>query len=85
MHTRGYSFQPWWSENTVADGCSILKYINETYGYINDRTLFYAFIGNHLESIKYILTLGIKATDEILNIENLSKEIKEYLIEILNK
>ena len=30
MHTRGYSFQPWWSENTVADGCSILKYINET-------------------------------------------------------
>ena len=63
----------------------ILKYINETYGYINNRTLFYACIGNHIDSVKYILTLGIKATDEILNISYLSKEIKEYLMEISNK
>ena len=46
---------------------------------------FYACIGNHIDSVKYILTLGIKATDEILNISYLSKEIKEYLMEISNK
>ena len=63
----------------------ILKYINETYGYINHQTLFYACIANHIDSVKYISTLGIKATKQILNIENLSKKIKEYLIEILNK
>jgi monooxygenase len=30
MHTLGYSFRPWRSENTIADGSSILKYIHET-------------------------------------------------------
>ena len=30
MHTLGYSFRPWRSENTIADGSSILKYIYET-------------------------------------------------------
>ena len=30
MHTLGYSFKPWRSKNTIADGHSILKYIYET-------------------------------------------------------
>src|ERR1043165_8615784 len=30
MHTLGYSFRPWDGEKTIADGESILEYINET-------------------------------------------------------
>ena len=30
MHTLGYSFRPWAGEKTIADGPSILAYINET-------------------------------------------------------
>jgi monooxygenase len=30
MHTLGYSFKPWTAEKSIADGPSILKYLNET-------------------------------------------------------
>lgn len=61
----------------------ILKYINDTYGYINQETLMYACIGNHIESVEYILTLGIQIDKQILEIENLSNNIKEFLIKKL--
>ena len=61
----------------------ILKYINDTYGYINQETLMYACIGNHIKSVEYILTLGIQIDKQILEIENLSNNIKEFLIKKL--
>jgi len=30
MHTLGYSFKPWRAEKAIADGASILRYVNET-------------------------------------------------------
>ena len=30
MHTLGYSFKPWKAEKAIADGPSILDYVNET-------------------------------------------------------
>ena len=61
----------------------VLKYINETYGRVYQQTLFYACIGNHFESIKYILTLGINPTKQMSEIENLLPEIRDFLIKKL--
>ena len=30
MHTLGYDFKPWEAEKSIADGPSILSYVNET-------------------------------------------------------
>jgi len=43
MHTLGYRFKPWRSEKAIADGPSILDYVNETADEngIRDRILFH--------------------------------------------
>lgn len=37
MHTLGYSFKPWTAEKSIADGPSILQYLNETADEFNIR------------------------------------------------
>ncbi len=38
MHTLGYSFKPWTAEKSIADGPSILQYLNETADEFNIRS-----------------------------------------------
>ena len=44
MHTLGYRFKPWIHDKSIADGPSILEYINET---IDENNLRKDILLNH--------------------------------------
>ena len=73
----------WTIEHSVGaaqkNSVDILQYIRETYGIINQETLKYACIGNHREAIEYIISIGIKPTNDLLNSYTLTQPIRDLL------
>ncbi len=66
MHTLGYPFRPWNDDRSVADGPSILKYIQETaaeYG-IDKRIRFaHTLVGADWSTAEGMWTLSVERTD----------------------
>ena len=73
----------WTIEHSVGaaqkNSVDILQYIHETYGIINGETLKYACIGNHYETIKYLISIGVAPTKDLLKLHTLTIPIKELL------
>ena len=70
MHTLGYRFKPWIHDKSIADGPSILEYLNET---VDENNLREDILLNHKvnsanwNSDKSIWELEIKDKDQVLN------------------
>ena len=68
MHTLGYRFKPWIHDKSIADGPSILEYINETIdenGLRNNILLNHKVSSSNWNSKKSIWELEIKEKDQI--------------------
>ena len=70
MHTLGYRFKPWIHDKSIADGPSILEYLNET---VDENNLREDILLNHKvnsanwNSDKSIWELEIKDKDQLVN------------------
>ena len=58
MHTLGYRFKPWIHDKSIADGPSILEYINET---IDENKLRDDILLNHSISPKWFAPISTTA------------------------
>jgi len=71
MHTLGYRFKPWIHDKSIADGPSILEYLNET---IDENDLRNNILLNHnvnsanWNSDKSFWELEIKEKDQLINL-----------------
>ena len=70
MHTLGFRFKPWIHDKSIADGPSILNYLNET---VDEHSLRENILLNHKvnsanwNSRDSIWELAIKDKDELIN------------------
>ena len=70
MHTLGFRFKPWIHDKSIADGPSILEYLNETideYGLRNDILLNHKIKSANWNSDQSIWELTIEENNQIKN------------------
>ena len=78
MFTLGYAFKPWISEKAIADGSSILEYLNET---VKENNL-----SENINFNKKIITSHWRSEDNLWKVvirDNISKEDKEITCNFL--